>query len=74
MDQIRQGLTAQQQIVHYAMFMPVAKLPEFPPSISVAKLSEEITALVNAGIITGLSLDKFGDIQVRMNMDIADPS
>lgn len=58
-------LSPQQQLVHIAMFTPVDKLPNFPPSITVAQLCDTITKMVHEGEITRLWLDKDGLVCVK---------
>jgi len=61
------GLTPSQQMLHYAMFMSVDTLPNFPPSITVVKLCDTITAMVADKTIVDMRLDKEGKIQVKLN-------
>lgn len=49
------------------MFMSVDTLPNFPPSITVVKLCDTITAMVADKTIVDMRLDKEGKIQVKLN-------
>jgi hypothetical protein len=60
-------LTAQQQMLQYAMFTSVDALPNFPPSITVTKLCDTITAMVADNVISDLRLNSEGHIQVKIN-------
>lgn len=56
------GLTSAQQLLHIAMFTPPKNMPDFPASITLAKLGDTIKRMFDEGVLTHLSLDNEGAI------------